>query len=110
MLQMFAVRRFPALEPFIARILISPSSAFSQYAELHDAIVSCHRQLALLDNILLTADVALLTDVVAEAEDLRLQLEHQLNQQACFAFSEDADLLESIQVDINDDFGPKLLG
>lgn len=117
---------------------LSEVAPIAQNHKLRDAIVGDHSQFALLDDVHFPTDVALLADVVAWTVDLRLQLQHQFHQQTGLAVSEDtnlqdhththntdavswftfkgqgssggADLLQSVQVDVDGDFGSQFVG
>lgn len=113
-------------------------ASVTQDDKLRDAVVGNNSQFSLLDDVHLSANVALLTDVVSGAVDLRLQLQHQLHQQAGLAVGKDtnlhndteqkpdvfsftsmgfneegcqvcADLLEGVQVDVDGDLGSEFV-
>lgn len=71
---------------------LSKVASIAQDDKLFDAVISDNSEFSLLDDIHLPADVALLTDVVARTVDLRLQLQHQLHQQAGLTVCKDPNL------------------
>ena len=67
-------------------------ASITQNDKLFDSVVSDNSEFSLFDDVHLSANVALLTDVISWTVDLRLQLQHQLHQQAGLAVRKDTNL------------------
>lgn len=67
-------------------------ASVAQDNKLFDAVVCNNCKFSFLDDVHLSADVALLTDIISWTVDLRLQLQHQLHQQTRLAVRKDTNL------------------
>lgn len=73
-------------------------ASITQDHKLLDTIICDNGKFPLLDDVHLSANVALLTDVVSWTVDLRLQLQHELHQQTGLAVRKDTNLHNNTRV------------